>query len=205
MKCNEGSRVGDSSAHSAAVLTRFNSARFGLLHKDDTFFASDRVGQKFTSPEIGAWIWESLESELVYTISEYSEIDLPKQELWEVLGYKLTHRLQKSQVHISDKARSNLLQKYSSVEEAYHELNAKEPIEDDERRLEEIEEQKNTITEVRGHTEIQWYLIRLGLIHNHDIYVAETTGTRGASKKRLGEDCVEELSIVGFSEVTKIS
>ena len=26
MKCNEGSRVGDSSAHSAAVLTRFNSA-----------------------------------------------------------------------------------------------------------------------------------------------------------------------------------
>lgn len=181
--------------------TQFNQMEIGDLvffHKDGIFFASARVGQRFISSEVGDWVWDSPKSQLVYTVSEYSEMNLPREELWKVLGYKPTNRLQRSLVRISANARSSLLEKYNSVEEAYQDFSTKEPIEHRE-KPKELNEQDDA-TEAREHTEVQWYLIQLGLMHDHDVYVARNDRNTKYDGERLGEDCVEELSITGFSK-----
>ena len=169
-----------------------------FFHRNGVFFASGRVGQRFISSDVGDWVWDSPESQLVYTVSEYTEMDLPREELWKVLGYKPANRLQRSLVRISDKARSSLLQKYSSIEEAYQDFNVREA-EERQEEPEEVDEQNDT-DEIREHTEIQWYLIQLGLMHDHDVYVARNDRNAKYNGERLGKDCVEELSITGFSE-----
>lgn len=169
-----------------------------FFHRNGVFFASGRVSQRFISSDVGDWVWDSPESQLVYTVSEYTEMDLPREELWKVLGYKPANRLQRSLVRISDKARSSLLQKYSSIEEAYQDFNVREA-EERQEEPEEVDEQNDT-DEIREHTEIQWYLIQLGLMHDHDVYVARNDRNAKYNGERLGKDCVEELSITGFSE-----
>ena len=182
--------------------THFDQMETGDLvffHRNGVFFASARVGQRFVSSEVGEWVWDNPGSRLVYIISEYSEMDLSKQELWDVLGYKPTHRLQKSLVRISDNARSELLRRYSSIEGAYQELDSSESVmvEED---PEETGEQDDKAVETREHTEIQWSLIQLGIMHDYDVYVARNDRNAEYKGNRLGEGCIEELSIVGFSE-----
>lgn len=175
---------------------RMESGDLVFFHRDGNFFAAARADKKFTGSHIGDWIWNNPESRLVYTLSDYTEIDVPKEELWDILGYKSGNRLQSSLVRISDEARSNLLQKYSSIENAYSDLKGEGT--DEEGDYIEIDE--NNETEVREHVKIQWYLIQLGLLHNHDVYVAINDQNTEYQGEKLGKNCIEQLSIAGFSQ-----
>jgi len=53
---------------------------------------------------------------------------------------------------------------------------------------------------VREHTEIQWYLIQLGLDHGYDVYVATNDQNLTYNGQPLGDDCVDDLNLTGFSD-----
>jgi hypothetical protein len=117
-----------------------------------------------------------------------------------VLGYSPNYPLYGFS-RASDDAISTLLQTYNSVEEAFQDLrddgvsgDSPDPDQTSERPEDEIEK------EVREHTEIQWYLIQLGLEHGYDVYVATNDQNLTYEGQRLGKDCVDSLSLTGFSD-----
>lgn len=165
------------------------------------FIGSGRVGETFEDPELGAWLWDSPESRFIYTVTDYQEISVPRSEVWDVLGYSSNYPLYGFS-RVSDDAISTLFQTYNSVEEAFQDFRANDsrgeepsptgtPEDDEEETEDEV---------VREHTEIQWYLIQLGLDHGYDVYVATNDQNRTYEGHRLGEDCVDSLSLTGFSD-----
>lgn len=86
---------------------------------------------------------------------------------------------------------SSLLREYNSIEEAFQDFHNSGKIDppatggDDD--------------DPREHTEIQWLLIQLGLRHGYDVYVATNDKNRTYNGNRLGDDCVENLNLPGFS------
>ena len=180
---------------------QMNSGDILLFQSDGVFFAGGRVGRKFVGSEFGEWIWDNRESSLVFTIDDYTEFELSREEVWELLGYKSSHRQQKSLVKVSEGATSNLLRNYNSLEEAYQafrnggsETSATEQEIDGDSSEEE--------DEARLHTEIQWYLIRLGIEHDYRVYVAKNDQNRRFDGHRFGDKCVDSLNLSGFSKAT---
>ncbi len=171
-----------------------------FLH-DGEFIASGRVGETFEDPDLGAWLWDSPQSRFIYTVADYQEIAVPRREVWEILGYSPNYPLYGFS-RTSDDAISTLLQTYNSVEEAFQDLRSGEiddgsPSPDE--PTEDTEEDEGESEEVvREHTEIQWYLIQLGLEHGYEVYVATNDQNRTYEGHRLGEDCVDSLSLTGL-------
>ena len=173
-----------------------------FLH-DSEFIASGRVGETFENPELGEWIWGTSESRFVYTVTDYQTMSVPRHEVWDLLGYSENYPLYGFS-KASDDAISSLLQTYNSVEEAFQALRSeKETIAeaDTEASTDTADESDDDDAEqVREHTEIQWYLIQLGLDHGYDVYVATNDQNLTYDGQPLGEDCVDDLNLTGFSD-----
>lgn len=123
-------------------------------------------------------------------MTDYEEITIPQGELWDVLGYSENYYLQ-GFTRVSDNARDELLQQYPSIEEAFQDLKDG----DSGNRPETTPDE-----EPRTHTEIQWKLIQLGRDHGYEVYVAKNDRNRTYNGQRLGDQCVDQLSLTGFSD-----
>lgn len=168
-----------------------------FLH-DAEFVGSGRVGTTVESPELGEWIWDAPESRFIYTITDYEKISVPRAEVWDLLDYSANYPLYGFS-RASDDAVSSLLQSYNSVEEAFQERwrdNDDGPKKPDDGP----DKPDDDPDEVREHTEIQWYLINLGLKHGYDVYIAKNDQNLTYQGQRLGEECVDDLNLTGFSE-----
>jgi len=173
-----------------------------FLH-DGGFIASGRIGETFENPELGELIWGTSESRFVYTVTDYQTMSVPRQEVWDLLGYSENYPLYGFS-RASDDAISSLLQTYNSVEEAFQALrNEDDDVAktEDEDSLDTTDDAEDDETEqVREHTEIQWYLIQLGIDHGYDVYVATNDQNLTYNGQPLGEECVDDLNLTGFSD-----
>lgn len=107
-------------------------------------------------------------------------------------------------MRVSEQAINSLLIEYNSVEEAFQDLRCNESVASPSEPETETEQASNA-DDGRVHTEIQWYLVQLGQQHGYDVHVAITDKNRTYQGERLGEDCLEELVLPGFSDaVTNI-
>ncbi|WP_143920347.1 hypothetical protein [Halorhabdus utahensis] len=168
-----------------------------LFYSEGEFFASARVEQKFENPDIGEWAWNSPESDWTYTLQDFDSISVPKEEVWDLLGYSQNYRLQ-GLTQVSEDAIDTLLTKYNSVEEAYQDLiDGSQTDRGDEEVIEE------GTSSSRDHLEIQWKLIQLGRDHGYEVYVAKNDRNREFEGEVLGNDCVNSLSLTGFSEAAQ--
>lgn len=177
-----------------SAFQKMQSDDLVLFSHRGEFFAAGRVGRTFCSSEIGQWAWANEASCWVYTVTDYEEVAIPKKELWDVLGYSNNYYLQ-GFTRVADSAVNELLHHYPSVEEAFQDL--KGSLEETEAGSEREEEPQE---ETRDHIEIQWQLIQLGLEHGYDVYVAKNDRNQTYNGHRLGEDCIEQLSLTGFSD-----
>lgn len=171
-----------------------------FLHAGE-FIGSGRVGETFDDPNLGEWVWDSPESRFVYTVTDYQEMSVPRSEVWDALGYSPNYPLYGFS-RVSDDALSTLLQTYNSVEEAFQDFRVddSESEETTPTGAPDDEEEETEDEDTREHTEIQWYLIQLGLDHGYDVYVATNDQNLTYEGSRLGEDCVDSLSLTGFSD-----
>ena len=196
-----GTTVGEDSKK----RTKFESMEQGdlvlFLHAGE-FIGSGRVGETFDNPELGEWIWDSPESRFVYTVTDYQEMSVPRSEVWDILGYSPNYPLYGFS-RISDDATSKLLQTYNSIEEAFQDFRADDSGNEETTSTatpDDDEEEDTEGEDTREHTEIQWHLIQLGLDHGYDVYVATNDQNLIYDGNRLGEDCVDSLSLTGFSD-----
>lgn len=178
-----------------------------LFYNEGEFFATGRVGRSFENPEAGKWLWNNGGSRFIYTVKDFHRISIPRIELNMILGYSENYSPQGFQ-QISEKAMNRLLQQYTSIEDAFQDFRARSPddggnsggaLEDPEPESED-EDGEDDESEPREHTEIQWHLVQLGLQHNYDVYIAKNDQHREYDGQRLGDECVEELNLTGFSE-----
>lgn len=200
-----GTTLGEEGTKKWATIQAMESGDLVLAMHDGEFVGSARVEETFESPNLGEWIWDAPESAFVYTLTDYREISLPRSELWELLDYSANFPLYGFS-RVAEDAVSSLLQSYNSVEEAFQALRGEADEETgtegdasgDVDTEEAVEDTGNEA--VREHTEIQWYLIQLGLKHGYDVYVARNDQNLTYRGERLGEDCVDSLNLTGFSD-----
>ncbi|WP_129113872.1 hypothetical protein [Halegenticoccus tardaugens] len=172
-----------------------------LFYNEGEFFATGRVSQTFENPEAGNWLWNSASSRFIYTVTDFQRISIPRAELNRILGYSDNY-IPQGFMQVSEQAINRLLQQYTSVEEAFQDFRnstVDPPTAGDQmpHSAPDVEEEDQ---EVREHTEIQWYLIQLGLKHNYDVYVAKNDRNLVYEGQRLGEECVDSLHLTGFSD-----
>lgn len=174
-----------------------------FLHNGE-FVGSGRVNETFENADLGEDIWGTPESRFIYTLNEYQGMSILRSEVWEILGYSANYPLYGFS-RVSDDAISTLLQTYNSVEEAFQDFRDRSSVSDE--RHSESEDSsdqetadKDETEEVREHTEIQWYLIKLGLKHGYEVYVATNDQNLTYDGHSLGEDCVVDLNLTGFSD-----
>ncbi|MFC7229250.1 hypothetical protein N0B31_17755 [Salinirubellus salinus] len=166
-----------------------------MFYRQGEFFAAGRVGRTFRSSAAGDWIWDNSESSFIFTVTDYEPISISRDQLWDVLGYSSGYFV-RGFSRVSDDALDTLRQQYPSVEVAYQEL--KDGSEDTGGGEEETGED-----DVREHVEIQWSLIQLGLMHDYDVYVAKNDQSETYQNETLGEDCIENLPLTGFSAAAR--
>lgn len=171
-----------------------------LFYADGRFFASGRVGTTLQDREFGTEVWGSDDSGFIYTIDDYQEHSISPEEVAELLNYG-DGWFPRGFMRVSESAINALLTEYSSVEEAFQALRTTE----EEQTPPWKESPTSTDSDVRVHTEIQWYLIQLGDLHGYDVHVAINDQSREYEDERLGADCIDSLVLPGISEsVTRI-
>lgn len=176
-----------------------------LFYTDGAFFAAGRVGAVFENPAVGEALWDNPDSRLLYTVTTYQEIALPRAELAELLGYEPAW-VPLGFLRVSADAVSSLLRQYNSIEAAFQDFQDGEtpdgPREDGDGGGSDTGDGGdggNGEDEASVHTEIQWRLVQLGLAHGYDVYVATNDKNRTYEGERLGAECVEHLNLPGFS------
>jgi len=175
-----------------------------LFYREKEFFATGRVGMAFESPEAGRSLYDNEESSFLYTVTDFEEVSLPAEELWDLFGYEDGFFL-RGFTGVSNKAMDSLLREYNSVEEAYQSLITEEEEElvtEEEGEQESKDEEEEDVDKEgpKTHTEIQWKLIQIGMEQGHDVYVAKNDVNRTYQGNKLSDGCVEEISLTGFSE-----
>ncbi|WP_273742329.1 hypothetical protein [Natrinema soli] len=174
-----------------------------LFYSDGEFFASGRIGVTLEDAALGERLWDSAESKYIYTISEYEPISVLPAELGDLLSYGEGWH-PRGFMRVSEQAINSLLTEYNSVEEAFQDLRSDESVASPSEPETETE-QASDADDGRVHTEIQWYLVQLGQQHGYDVHVAINDKNRTYQGERLGEGCLEELVLPGFSDaVTNI-
>ena len=79
-----GPTVGEPNAATHGKLTAGDIVLFSHANE---IFSMGRVHHTLTSAEAGAYIWDSEDSEHIYTLVGYHRLSLPKETLWADLGY----------------------------------------------------------------------------------------------------------------------
>ena len=97
---------------------------------------------------------------------------------------------------MSPDAVSSLLREYNSIEEAFQAFHNGD---DTGGTGGDEEDDDEADDDPREQTEIQWLLIQLGLRHGYDVYVATNDKNRTYNGARLGDDCIDNLNLPGFS------
>jgi len=175
-----------------------------LFYSEGEFFASGRIGTTAEDASLGEAIWDSDNSSLIYTISDYEAISVSPDRLGDILGYGDDWH-PRGFVHVSKKAINSLLTEYSSIEEAFQDLRSGESTTDPSGPNISDDETANGADDGRIHTEIQWFLVQLGHQHGYDVHVAINDKNRTYNGEPLGVGCIDELVLPGFSDaVTKI-
>ncbi|MDL0130442.1 hypothetical protein PNP59_05740 [Halobacterium salinarum] len=162
-----------------------------LFYNDGEFFASGRVGTAFESESVGESLWNNSDSRFIYTVDDFEEISVDRERIARLLDYEdawVPYRF----MRVSQDAVKSLLQEYNSVEEAF------QSFQNDDEKPEPPGPTKKT-DEPREHTEIQYYLVQLGLQHGYDVYVAKNDKNLEYEGEKLGENCIESLTLPGFS------
>lgn len=162
-----------------------------LFYTNGEFFAAARAGTVFESPEAGKEIWGSDDSRFIYIVEGYREISVPPERMATLLGYDegwIPYRF----LRVSPDAVNSLLQRYNSIEVAFQDFQTDDGPDG-------LDGPEKSEEEASKHTEIQWMLVQLGLAHNYDVYVAKNDKNRTCNGNRLGENCVENLNLPGFS------
>lgn len=171
-----------------------------LFYRSGRYFASGRVNKTVEHEQLGDTLWNSTDSSLIYTLSEFEEIDVPASQVAKTLGYSESY-YPNGFMKAADSTLTKLLQKYNSVEEAYQDLKRKDG-DDEPEEHERIPKPKTESSEQRIHTEIQWLLIKLGIEHGYEVYVAKNDKNAMHEGEKLGEKCIDKLSLAGFSDAT---
>jgi hypothetical protein len=174
-----------------------------LFYADGTFFASGRIGTTLRDREFGETIWGSDDSGFIYTVEDYQEHSITTDEIIELLDYG-DGWFPRGFMKVSESAVNAILTEYSSVEEAFQTLRSGE---DDGTPpwAQTTTDEDEGDDEVRIHTEIQWHLIQLGLIHGYDVHVAINDQSQEYNGEELGDECIDELVLPGISQsVTRI-
>jgi hypothetical protein len=164
-----------------------------LFYHEGEFFAAGRVGEAFESPDVGESLWGNRESRFIFTITDYQQISVPREEVAVLLGYEenwVPYRF----LRVSQEAVTSLLQEYNSIEVAFQDFQSEDGP-DGPTVVEDDEDEEDT----REHTKVQWQLIQLGLKHGYDVYIAKNDKNRTFNGQRLGEECTENLNLAGFS------
>ena len=175
-----------------------------LFYSEGKFFASGRVGTTIEDASLGKAIWGSDNSSLIYTVSDYKPISKTPAEIGELLGYADGWNPQ-GFVHVSQKAVNSLLTEYNSIEEAFQDLRSGKSTTGPSGPDTDDDDIGNGADDGRIHTEIQWFLVQLGHQHGYDVHVAINDTNRTYDGEPLGEGCIDELVLPGFSDaVTKI-
>ena len=175
-----------------------------LFYSEGEFFASGRIGTTVQDASLGETIWDSDDSSLIYTITDYEPISVSPDTLGDILGYDDGWH-PRGFVHVSEQAINSLLTEYSSIEEAFQDLRSSESTAGPSDPDTSDEDAKNGADDGRIHTEIQWFLVQLGQQHGYDVHVAINDKNRTYEGEPLGESCLDELVLPGFSDaVTKI-
>jgi len=175
-----------------------------LFYSEGEFFASGRVGTTIEHASLGAEIWDSDTSSLIYTVTDFTPISVTPDELGDILGYGDGWH-PRGFVHVSERAINSLLTEYNSIEEAFQDLRSSEPTTGPPDPDTDDDDTGNGANDGRIHTEIQWFLVQLGQQHGYDVHVAINDTNRTYDGEPLGEGCIDELVLPGFSEaVTKI-
>jgi len=175
-----------------------------LFYSEGEFFASGRVGATVEDASLGEAIWGSDNSSLIYTVSDYKPISKTPDEIGDLLGYADGWNPQ-GFVHVSQKAINSLLTEYNSVEEAFQDLRPGESTTGPSGPNTDDDDTGNGGDDGRIHTEIQWILAQLGHQHGYDVHIATNDKNRTYDGEPLGEGCIDELVLPGFSDaVTKI-
>lgn len=163
-----------------------------LFYNEGEFFAAGRVGTAFEDPTVGEVLWENSDSRFIFTVEDYQEISVSRERVATLFGYEDGWVPQRF-LRVSPDAANSLLQEYNSIEEAFQDFQTEDgpngphkPDDDDD--------------DTRKHTEIQWRLIQLGLAHNYDVYVAKNDKSRTYEGNELGEECIDQLNLPGFSK-----
>ncbi|MCD2200799.1 hypothetical protein LPA44_12960 [Halobacterium sp. KA-4] len=164
-----------------------------LFYNNGEFIASGRIGTPFESDAVGEAAWGEPESSFLFTITDYKRITLDRRRIGRLLGYS-EGWYPRGFVEVSNDARNTLLQEYNSIEEAFQDFQTEE--DGGEKKPSKPDDDTDT---PREHTEIQYYLVQLGLRHGYDVYVAKNDKNREYDGERLGENCVESLQLPGFS------
>lgn len=168
-----------------------------LFYSEGEFFATARVEQKFENPDIGEWAWNSPKSDWTYSLQDFDSVSISKEEVWDLLGYDENFHPQ-GYSRVSDEAIDNLLQQYNSVEEAYQDF-----IDGSEGEGKTEEGIDRGTSDSTDHLEIQWKLIQLGRDHGYEVYVAKNDRNREYEGEVLGDNCVDSLSLTGFSDAAQ--
>ena len=175
-----------------------------LFYANGTFFASGRVGTTLRDREFGETIWDSDDSGFIYTVEDYQEHSVSTEKVAALLDYG-DGWFPRGFMRVSETAINALLTEYSSVEEAFQTLRSSDGESAPPWAQPEGETGDPADEEVRVHTEIQWQLIQLGLIHGYDVHVAINDQSEQYNGEELGEECLDELVLPGISQsVTRI-
>ncbi|MXR41246.1 hypothetical protein GRX01_07835 [Halobaculum sp. WSA2] len=169
-----------------------------LFYSAGEYFATGRVGERFESSGVGEWLWDNPESRFNYTITDFEPVSLSREDLNSLLGYEENHSPQ-GFLRVSDTARTNLLQRYNSVEAAFQDIrDGGLELEGRDDGKEDDEDEPDDSP--REHTEIQWHLVQLGLKHDYEVYVAKNDQNLTYDGRRLADGCMEDLELTGFSD-----
>lgn len=162
-----------------------------LFYNDGEFFASGRVGMAFESESVGESLWDNSDSRFIFTVDDFEEISVDCERIARLLDYEdawVPYRF----MSVSSDAVNSLLQEYNSIEEAF------QSFQNDEGEPEPVGPPEGT-DDPREHTEIQYYLVQLGLQHGYDVYVAKNDKNLEYDGEKLGAECVDSLNLPGFS------
>jgi len=169
-----------------------------LFYNEGEFFAAGRAGTAFEDPDVGESLWTNEDSRFIFTVEDYQEISVSRERIATLLGYEegwAPYRF----LRVSQDAANSLLQQYNSIEEAFQDFQKEGGPKGSHKPTPEEED------DPREHTEIQWRLIQLGLMHNYDVYVAKNDKSRTYNGNELSENCIDQLNLPGFSQaVTRI-
>lgn len=95
---------------------KMNPGDLVLFYNQGEYIGCGRVGEKFSSQQFSDTYWDGISAENLFTVVSYQDVNLDKETVNDIFGYKPNHQPQ-SILRVSSKAKWNMRTEYSSVDE----------------------------------------------------------------------------------------